>query len=369
MPPALLFVWRFVLFVVMPIFLCLMVSINQYRRRIFRYVHIYISMGSNAPGISTKPITMSLTHWIRYGFLAMGLLISLTTVIAQSTNNPGLGISGEVNPVPLLRRAQEMTSNLRMLYRVVLLFILPAIFGCLSIPLYSQPRKLSVAAASDLKYALDSVIGAYQASHKEVAIVATYGSSGKFFEQISNGAPFDVFFSADIGYPEKLTAAGKTGQPLRRYGRGRIVIWSRRLDPNERGMKTLLDARITKIAIANPEHAPYGRRAVEAMQREGIYEQVTSRLVYGENISQAAQFVTTGAADAGIVALSLALSPAMRDGGKYFLIPENYHQPLEQAVVILKKAASNADARTFQEFVLGARGKAILSYFGFQESN
>jgi molybdate transport system substrate-binding protein len=238
----------------------------------------------------------------------------------------------------------------------------------LSTPSNAQTRKLMVAAASDLKYALDSLIVVYQSTHKDVAIMTTYGSSGKFFEQISNGAPFDLFFSADVAYPEKLAALGKTGgQPIHKYGRGRIVIWSKRLDPNTAGMKSLTDKKIKKIAIANPEHAPYGRRAVEAMKHGNIYDQVSGKLVYGENISQAAQFVTTGAADAGIVALSLALSPAMKSQGKYFLIPENYHQPLEQAVVILKQAANNPDARTFQEFILGTRAKAILTYFGFSE--
>ncbi|MEJ1241719.1 molybdate ABC transporter substrate-binding protein [Chryseolinea sp. T2] len=233
--------------------------------------------------------------------------------------------------------------------------------------LEAQPRKILVAAASDMKYALDSVISNYSSTHKDVNIVVTYGSSGKFFEQISNGAPFDIFFSADVAYPDKLVGLGKTGQAVRKYGRGRIVIWSRRIDPNADGINSLLDKRITKIAIANPEHAPYGRRAVEAMKQANIYEQVKSRLVFGENISQAAQFVTTGAADAGILALSLALSPPMKSQGKYYLIPETFHQPLEQAVVILKQAANNADARTFQDFVLSTRGQAILSYFGFSE--
>lgn len=224
-----------------------------------------------------------------------------------------------------------------------------------------------VAAASDLKYALDSVIADYSAAHRDLAVVVTYGSSGKFFEQISNAAPFDIFFSADISYPEKLEAMSKTGQPIRKYGRGRMVIWSKRIDPNTAGMQSLLDKKVAKIAIANPEHAPYGRRAVEAMKKANLYEQVSPKLVFGENISQAAQFVTTGAADAGIVALSLALSPAMKSQGKYFLIPESSHQPLDQAVVILKRAEANADARAFQDFVLSARGKAILSYFGFSE--
>lgn len=238
---------------------------------------------------------------------------------------------------------------------------------CLSNSLQSiaQQRRLHIAAASDMKYAMDSVIASYSIGHKDVSVIVTYGSSGKFFEQILNGAPFDLYFSADVSYPEKLVALGKTGQPARRYGTGRIVIWSKRIDPNVAGMRSLMDDRIGKIAIANPQHAPYGQRAVESMKYEGIYEDVKGKLVYGENISQAAHFLTTGAADAGIVALSLALSPAMKSHGKFFLIPETAHQPLEQAVVILKQAASNADARAFQDFVLSDGGQAILNYFGF----
>jgi len=235
--------------------------------------------------------------------------------------------------------------------------------------LSAQPRRLMIAAASDMKYALDSVIATYSAAHSDVAIVVTYGSSGKFFEQISNGAPFDLFFSADASYPDQLEVLGKTGHPVKKYGLGRIVIWSKRMDPNTDGMRSLTDKRIVKIAIANPEHAPYGRRAVEAMKKANVYDMVSDKLVFGENISQAAQFVTTGAADAGIVALSLALSPAMKTTGKYFLIPENIHLPLEQAMVILKKAEANADAKTFQDFVLGARGQSILTYFGFSKPN
>lgn len=240
------------------------------------------------------------------------------------------------------------------------------IFLCLALTSVAQTRKLTIAAASDLKYALDSVVSDYNKSHPKVTVVVVYGSSGKFYEQISNGAPFDMFFSADVSYPQKLEESGKTGQTFRKYGRGRLVIWSRRVDPAAQKMNALLDKRVNRIAIANPEHAPYGRRAVEAMKAAQVYDRVQSRLVYGENISQAAQFVTTGAADAGIVALSLALSPAMRNG-KYFLIPEDLHEPLDQAMVILKRAADNADARDFQEFVLDERAKAIFTYFGFAE--
>lgn len=237
---------------------------------------------------------------------------------------------------------------------------------CIALPLQAQPRKLVVAAASDLKFALDSVVADFQLRQRDIAIVTTYGSSGKFFEQISHGAPYDIFFSADRVYPDRLVQSGKSGAAPQVYGKGRLAIWSRKADVS-RGFQSLQQKSVNKISIANPVHAPYGQRAVEALKSAGLYDEVKPRLVFGENISQAAQFITTGAADAGIIALSLALSPAMADG-HYYLVPADMHTPLEQAVVILKRAADNNDARIFQDFVLGDRAKAILAYFGFEQT-
>ena len=150
------------------------------------------------------------------------------------------------------------------------------------------------------------------------------------------------------------------------YGVGRIVIWSAVIDPNKGKIKSLQDKMVNKIAIANPQHAPYGRRAEEALKYYNVYEKVKSKLVYGENISQAAQFVTVGAADAGIIALSLALSPAMKKlNGHYYVIPEDAHKPLEQGFVILKKAEQNPVAIAFRDFVMSTEAAKILDYFGF----
>lgn len=228
--------------------------------------------------------------------------------------------------------------------------------------------KVLIAAASDLKYALDSIVMAFRKSHPQSNIEVTYGSSGKLFEQIQHSAPFDLFFSADIEYPRQLKAKNMISSDVIPYGIGRIVIWSKKIDPTVNKMNSLLDKSINKIAIANPLHAPYGKRAEESLKYYKLLTTITPKLVYGENISQTAQFVTTGAADAGIVALSLALSPAMKsEGGKYYLIPESSHQPLEQGFVILNHGSKNPDAGSFRDFMLTVKAKGILSYFGFTD--
>jgi molybdate transport system substrate-binding protein len=223
-----------------------------------------------------------------------------------------------------------------------------------------------IAAASDLKFALDSVVTVFKKEHPGARIDVTYGSSGKLFEQISNTAPFDLFFSADIEYPLTLKKKGIAVSEVYTYGVGRIVIWSQVIDPNKEQINSLLDKKVNKIAIANPQHAPYGRSAEEALKYYKVYEKVKSKLVFGENISQTAQFVTTGAADIGIIAYSLALSPTMKKlGGQYYVIPEDAHKPLEQGFVILKKAEQNPVAVAFKDFVMGTAATKILGYFGF----
>lgn len=228
--------------------------------------------------------------------------------------------------------------------------------------------KISVAAASDLKFALDSVINVYQKQNPTEKVQVTYGSSGKFFEQIQNTAPFDIYFSADKKYPQQLKDKGFAISEVKIYGVGRIVIWSKKVDPNLEKMNSLLNPKHNKIAIANPDHAPYGARAKESMQHYKIYEKVKSKLVFGENISQTAQFVQFGAADIGIIALSLALAPNMqKEGGKYYLIPEESHLPLEQGYVILKHGKDNAGVQKFYDFIDSPTAISILTHFGFTQ--
>jgi molybdate transport system substrate-binding protein len=231
----------------------------------------------------------------------------------------------------------------------------------------AQAQEIRVAAAADLKFALDELDAQYekQAGKK---IDVSYGSSGNFFAQIQNGAPFDLLLSADIEYPRKLAAAG-LAEPgtLYEYAVGRIVIWmpaDARADPAKLGWKALLEPGVERIAIANPEHAPYGRAAVAALRNAGVYEQVRRRLVYGENIAQAAQFVASGSAQAGILALSLAVSPPMRDG-KRWEIPADMHPPIEQGAIILKSSKDKEGARAFLAFLKSDAGRKILESYGF----
>ncbi len=233
-----------------------------------------------------------------------------------------------------------------------------------------QPGKILIAAASDLKFAMDSVVVVFKDKHPGTQINVTYGSSGKLYEQISHSAPFDFFFSADNEYPLNLKRNGIAISEVYPYGIGRIVLWSKQVDPNRAGINTLLDKKVLKISMANPKHAPYGRRAEEALIYYKVYESVSSKLVYGENISQAAQFVTAGASDIGMIALSLALSPTMKkQAGHYYIIPEASHRPLEQSFVMLKHAEHNSLALMFRDFVLSKQAIDILSYFGFVKIN
>jgi molybdate transport system substrate-binding protein len=228
----------------------------------------------------------------------------------------------------------------------------------------AQPA-FRIAAASDLKFALDSLIEKFRGDHRG-EILVTYGSSGKLAEQILNGAPFDVFFSADLSYPRKLQKNGLTVSEVELYAIGRIVIWSKTMDPSELKVNTLLDEKIKKISIANPMHAPYGKRAEEALKYYKVYNQVNHKLVFGENISQAAQFVYSGAAQAGIIALSIALSPPMqKENGKYYILPEESHNRLEQGYVVLKNGAKKKMVLEFAEFLKSSGAQAILEYYGF----
>jgi molybdate transport system substrate-binding protein len=233
--------------------------------------------------------------------------------------------------------------------------------------LRAQAQRVRVAAAADLKFAMEE-LGKEFENETGTKIEVSYGSSGNFFSQLQNGAPFDLFFSADVAYPKKLEAQGFV-EPgtLREYALGRIVIWmpnDSSVDLAKEGWNALLDLRVHKIALANPELAPYGRAAASALQKAGIYGQVKAKLVYGENISQAAQFVQSGNAQAGIIALSLALSPGMKDG-KMWEIPSEMHPRIEQGAALLKNARNRSAALAFLNFVKSASGVKILEQRGF----
>ncbi len=250
----------------------------------------------------------------------------------------------------------------------ILRHLLPLAFlfaACL--PASTPSQAISVAAAADLTFALTDLVQQYQRQTGRT-VNLTFGSSGNFFAQLQNGAPFDLFFSADSEYPRNLISSGLAdSSTLYLYAVGRLVIWAPAdspLDVPRLGWQVLLDDRVRKIAIANPAHAPYGRAAVAALRHAGKYQSVQSRLVFGEDISQAAQFVQSANAQVGIIALSLALSPAMKNGREW-QIPADSHPPIEQAAVVLKSSRNRGDAEKFLDFAKSTLGREALAKYGF----
>lgn len=230
--------------------------------------------------------------------------------------------------------------------------------------------EVRVAAASDLKFALDELVKVYHEQRPNAQVRVTYGSSGNFFAQLVNRAPFDMYLSADLDYPRRLIERGLADKDSEfRYARGHLVVWVRKqlpLDVEGLGIKALLDPSVHKIAIANPTHAPYGRAAESALKSLDVYDQVKDKLVLGENVAQAAQFVQTGSAEVGVIGLSLAMAPAMRHEGRFWPVPLEASLTLEQGGVILSWARDRQAADDIRTFLLSGQARAILKQYGFE---
>jgi molybdate transport system substrate-binding protein len=231
----------------------------------------------------------------------------------------------------------------------------------------ANAQSLTIAAASDLQSALPAIAAQFEKDSGQ-KVTLTFGSSGNFYSQIQNGAPFDVFLSADIDYSKRLEASGHAERgSLYNYAIGRLVLWTRNdsgVDIRQ-GLAVLTDARVRRIAIANPEHAPYGRAAVAALRHEQLYDRVREKFVIGENISQAAQFAQSGSADIGLVALALALSPTLKSSGTYVEIQESLYPPLEQAAVVVSSSRLKVLARQFVDYLRSPSSVRILRDHGF----
>ena len=228
-------------------------------------------------------------------------------------------------------------------------------------------QQINVAAAADLNYALTELAHRFETNTGN-KVTLSFGASGNLDSQLLNGAPFDLFFSADEDYPKKLASAGVADSSSRRtYAIGHLVLWvpnSSSLDPGKLQMEVLTQPSVARIAIANPEHAPYGRAAMAALEHYGLKEKVAGKLVFGENISQAAQFVQSGNAQAGLIALSLAKSPSMKAAGKYWELPSEAHPELRQVVIVISASKQKKAAKAFLDFVLSPEGSAVLQQFG-----
>jgi len=228
--------------------------------------------------------------------------------------------------------------------------------------------ELIVAAAADLSSALKEVTESYE-KKTGVKIKLSFGASGALTQQIKNGAPFDVFFSADMDYPRQIISTGDADSAsLYQYAVGKLVLWvpsDSPLDVEHKGMKVLLDPSVKKISIANPQHAPYGRAAVAALKHDGLYDQVSDRLVLGENVSQAAQFVESGNAQVGFVALAHAIAPEIKSKGKYWIVPADSYPPLAQGVVVIAHSQHKKEAMEFVEYIKSKECIELLRKYGF----
>jgi molybdate transport system substrate-binding protein len=226
---------------------------------------------------------------------------------------------------------------------------------------------VSVAAAANLVYVLEPLNAAFLKQNPNVQVTAEIGASGSLVAQIKNGAPYDVFLSADLDYPRKLVQAGGGDKAsLVVFARGQLVLWTTRQGISLASVDSVVrNPAVQKLAIANPETAPYGRAATEVLSRLGLSGVAKPKLVFGENITQTAQFVSSGNADAGFVALSLVLSPKLKEKGRWLEVHGGLYPPLEQGAVLTERGSANPAARQYLRFLLGPEARKILSDFGY----
>ncbi|RNL81603.1 molybdate ABC transporter substrate-binding protein [Halostreptopolyspora alba] len=257
------------------------------------------------------------------------------------------------------------------LARLTLLACLTAVVsasGCAPGESDGADREVRVAAAASLEFAMAGIVEEFEAEYPDTDVSVSYGSSGTLVQQLSNGAPFDVFLSADTDYATDVVEAGRAeDDAVFDYAVGRLVVWvptDSPADPSQ-GLSTLVEKRVERVAIANPEHAPYGAAAQAALESNGIAGDVEDKLVLGENIAQAAEFAHSGNADVAVIALSLAVSPSMNADGEYGEVPAEDHPRLDQAGVVLSDAAHPAAAHDLADFLRSGDGQAVLEEHGF----
>jgi molybdate transport system substrate-binding protein len=231
----------------------------------------------------------------------------------------------------------------------------------------SGAEQITVAAAADLSYALKDLAGRFESATGN-KVTLSFAASGNLYSQIQSGAPFDLFFSADEDYPKKLAGAGiADASSLRIYALGHLVLWvphNSPFDPEKLQMEVLTQPAVTRIAIANPQHAPYGRAAMSAIEHYGLKDKLAGKLVFGENVSQAAQFVQSGNAQAGLIAMSLAKSPAMESAGRFWVLPAESYPEMKQVAAIVSASTHKKEAQAFLDFVLSPESAATLRKYG-----
>ncbi len=255
-----------------------------------------------------------------------------------------------------------------MRHRAMRRTLVPLLVALVAPPAHAAESKLAVAVAANLKSAAEELARAFEAERPGARVALSFGASGAFYAQFQHGAPFDVFLSADREYPAKLVAAGLAAAADERvYAIGALVVWlprGARVDVAGKGLAALAAPEVKRIAIANPRVAPFGRAAEAALRSAGVLDAVKGRLVLGTSVGQAAQFATTGAADAAFLPYSLTLEEELA-GGRVVPVPAGLYPRIEQSGVVLSSARDPALARAFLAFLGSEKGRAILARYGY----
>ena len=246
-------------------------------------------------------------------------------------------------------------------YRFLLFIVL--IVGC------TKPSdKIIIATAANVQYVMQDIKKEFEKeSGKKIEIVVS--SSGKLTTQIREGAPFDVFVSADTKYPDELYVRGGSDEKPKIYALGSIVLWSRNLDSSDLKVENLIEDKIKKIAIPNPQTAPYGEAAIQVLQKQKSFEKLKTKLVYGESIAQTAQYITSGSVEVGFNALSVVMSPEMKGKGQWILVDSSLYEPIKQAAILLKHSDDSPKketSRQFYDFLYSKKGREIFKKYGYK---
>lgn len=243
-----------------------------------------------------------------------------------------------------------------VLLAVVLAIFLPRFF--------TVDHKVNIAAAANLRYVLEEIKMQYLKENPEAEVQITFGSSGMLTQQILNGAPYTLFMSADTKFPNKVKEEGFALGEVTTYAYGKVAMWSSSLDVSK-GLSVVLEPQVKKIAIANPDNAPYGANTVQALKNSGLYNKITDKLVWGENINQTAQFASSGNAEIGFIALSLAFSPEMKNKGTYYVLPREECPWIEQAAVLIKGNQDDEETIRFFDYITSPSCDSIWEKYGY----
>jgi molybdate transport system substrate-binding protein len=234
----------------------------------------------------------------------------------------------------------------------------------LALSIAVNAQKVRVAAAGNLRFIMDDIKELYAKQNPKAQIEVTLGASGALLTQIVNGARFDFYMAADKTFPDKLKAAGAASGEVKTYGFGKLVLWSNIVDVTK-GIEVADSKSVLHMALAKPDVSPYGERAMEVLKYYGLLDKVKDKIVYADNIAQAAQFASSGNAEIGFLALALVLSPDMQGNGKYIILDPKCYKPVEQACVLVKTWERNSEPARFMDFVLSDKCKPIFEKYGF----